>query len=394
MKRANRLSNTPPYPFARWAGYVQAARQRGLDTIRLDVGNPDMPPPEAVIEALFLSARCPDHHGYPGYRGIPAFRQAVAEYYMRRFGVTLDPDTEIVPLLGSKEGLVHLALACLDAGDVALVPDPGYAPYAMGTALAGAQAHTFRLPAERGFLPDFDVISPDVADRATLMWLNYPNNPTGATADLELFSQAVAFARQHDLLLCHDAPYCDVTYGGYVAPSLLQVEGAKEVAVEFNSLSKTANMAGWRVGMAVGNADALSALAQVKSNVDSGMFRPLQEAAVEALSIGKEWIAARNAVYEQRMEIILDALPAAGMSALPPRATLYVWAQVPPGWDAETFALGLLEATGVAVAPGSFFGSGGGAGYVRISVTTPTERLKEAMERLRAFAVEAVPISQ
>jgi len=385
MKRAGRLRNSPVYPFARWARHVEAARRQGVDAIRLDVGNPDMPPPDEVVEALCRSAHQSDHHGYPGYRGLPTLRGAIAGYYERRFGVPLDPDTEVVPLIGSKEGIVNMALACLVPGDLALVPDPGYAPYTMGAALAGAEAYTFPLLAERGFLPDLDAIPSEVANRAVLMWLNYPNNPTGATADSEFFAQAVDFARSHNLLLCHDAPYCDVTYDGYVAPSLLQMDGASEVAVEFNSLSKTCNMAGWRLGMAVGNADALAALAQVKSNVDSGLFRPLQEAAIRALSADAEWISARNGVYRERLEIVLEGLDAVGMEASRPRATLYVWAQVSPGWTSERFALTLLEQTGVAVTPGSFFGPAG-EGYVRFSVTAPTARIREAMERLRQFA--------
>ena len=385
-KRADRLSGIPAYPFARWGGYVASARQRGADVIRLDIGNPDLPPPGEVLEALCQSARQSDHHGYPGYRGLPALREAMAGYYDRRFGVALDAETQVVPLIGSKEGIVNLALACLDPGDLVLVPDPGYAPYARGTALAGAQAHTFPLLAESGFLPDLDAIPVDVADRAVLMWLNYPNNPTGATADLEFFTRAVGFAQRHGLLLCHDAPYCDVTYDGYVAPSILQADGASDVAVEFNSLSKTYNMAGWRVGMAVGNADVLAALAQVKSNVDSGLFRPVQEAAVRALATSPEWVSARNEVYLERMELISEGLYAAGMEASRPRATLYAWASVPAGWaSAEEFALALLEQTGISVAPGSFFGSAG-EGYVRVSVTAPTERIREAMRRLRRFA--------
>lgn len=393
MKRAGRLLNMPPYPFARWAGHVEAARRQGVDVIRLDIGNPDMPPPDEVVEMLCRSAHQPDHHGYPGYRGLPALRGAIAGYYERRFGVVLDPDTQIVPLIGSKEGIVNMALACLDPDDLVLVPDPGYAPYAMGAALAGAEVYAFPLLPERNFLPDLSAIPPGVADKAILMWLNYPNNPTGATADLEFFAQAVNLARCHGLLLCHDAPYCDVTYEGYVAPSLLQVPGASEVAVEFNSLSKTYNMAGWRAGMAVGNADALASLAQVKSNVDSGIFRPLQEAAIRALSATPGWLSARNEVYQERLEIVLGGLKAVGMEASRPRATLYVWARipepaegrVPSGWTSERFALALLERTGVAVAPGSFFGPAG-EGYARFSVTAPTARVREAMERLHRFA--------
>ena len=382
--RATRLTNLPPYPFARWAKHIEKARQSAPDLIRLDIGNPDMPPPSEVIEELCQSVHQPDRHGYPGYRGIPELREGVVAYYARRFGVLLDSDSQVVPLIGSKEGLVNMALACLDGGDLALVPDPGYAPYAMGAALAGAEAYTFPLMPEHGFLPDFDSIPHDVADRAVLMWLNYPNNPTGAIADLDFFARAVGYARQHDLLLCHDAPYCDVTYGDYLAPSLLQVPGATDVAVEFNSLSKTFNMAGWRVGMAVGNADALAALAQVKSNVDSGIFRPLQEAAVNALSTDPNWIRQRNAIYHGRMKILLAGLEMVGMTASRPRATLYVWAKAPEAWGSEEFALRLLERTGVAVAPGGFFGPAG-EGYVRISVTAPTDRVREAMDRLQTF---------
>jgi LL-diaminopimelate aminotransferase len=394
MKRAGRLLNIPPYPFARWAGHVATARQQGVDVIRLDIGNPDMPPSDEVIEALCQSARQPDHHGYPGYRGLPALREAITGYYGRRFGVELDPETQVVPLIGSKEGIVNMALACLDVGDLALVPDPCYAPYVMGTLLAGAEVYSLPLLAERGFLPDLDAIPADVADKATLMWLNYPNNPTGATADLEFMAQAVNFARRHSLLLCHDAPYCDVTYDGYVAPSFLQVPCGSEVVVEFNSLSKTCNMAGWRVGMAVGNANALASLAQVKSNVDSGIFRPLQEATIRALSAEPEWIAARNEVYRERLEIILGVLNGVGMEATRPRATLYAWAKIPElaegrmvqGSTSEAFARALLEQAGVAVTSGSFFGPAG-EGYVRISATAPTARIREAMERLRRFVM-------
>ena len=380
MKQARRLQDNPPFPFAGWGKHVAAAFRQGLDVIRLDIGNPDLPPPDEVIEALCHSARQPEHHGYPGYRGIRTLREAVAAYYQRRFGVTLDPDREIIPLIGSKEGIANLALACLDAGDLVLVPDPGYAAYTLGANLAGATVHTMSLRAENNFLPDL-IVPPDVAERAVLMWLNYPNNPTGATADLGFFARAVDFARRHGLLLCHDAPYCDVTYDGYAAPSVLQVSGASEVAIEFNSLSKTWNMAGWRIGIAVGNAEALRALAQLKSNVDSGIFRPVQEAAARALSVDPGWVAARNAIYRERMDIVLDGLDAMGIVHHRPRATLYVWAQTPPGWASEPFARAVLEQAGIALAPGSFFGPAG-EGFVRLSVTAPTPRIREAMARL------------
>jgi LL-diaminopimelate aminotransferase len=263
-------------------------------------------------------------------------------------------------------------------------------PTPLSAALAGAEVFTFPLRAERGFLPNFKAIPAEVAERATLMWLNYPNNPTGATASLEFFAEAVDYARSHGLLLCHDAPYCDVGYDGYLAPSLLQVPGAAEVAIEFNSLSKTCNMAGWRLGMAAGNAEALASLAQVKSNVDSGIFAALQEAAVAALAVDPAWIASRNEVYQARLEIILAGVATAGMVASRPQATLYVWAQVPAGWDSESFALALLEETGVALAPGPFFGPAG-EGYARLSVTAPTERVREAMARLAEFAAVGPP---
>jgi LL-diaminopimelate aminotransferase len=348
------------------------------------MGDPDLPPPVEVIEALCRSAEHPGQHRYPGYRGTPALREAIAGYYQRRFGVTLRPKSEVTPLIGSKEGIVNLALACLDPGDLVLVPDPGYAPYAMGAALAGAEVYTFPLLPDRGFLPDLEAIPPGVANRARLMWLNYPNNPTGATADLRFFSGAVEFARRYGLLLCHDAPYCDVGYDGYLAPSLLQAPGALEIAIEFNSLSKTYNMPGWRLGMAVGNSEALDALARVKSNVDSGIFGPLQEAAVQALSVDPAWISHRNGVYQERLELVLEGLELAGMAVSRPRATLYAWAGVPSGWKSEAFALALLEQTGVAVAPGPFFGSAG-EGYVRLSVTASTHRIRQAMERIRGF---------
>jgi LL-diaminopimelate aminotransferase len=384
MKIADRLTRLPPYPFASWSREVAAVAARGVDVIRLDIGNPDLPPPPQVIQALEQSARDPHHHGYPGYQGLPALRHAIADYYRRRFGVDLDPQTEVLPLLGSKEGIVNLGLACLDAGDLVLVPDPGYAAYALGAALAGAEVIAFPLRPEQGYLPDLKAVPRNVADRAALMWLNYPNNPTGAAADLRFFGEATDFAREHNLLLCHDAPYCDVAYDGYVAPSLLQVPGAAEVALEFNSLSKSWNMAGWRIGMAVGNRQALAALAQVKSNIDSGIFRPLQEAAVEALKTDEGWVLERNQIYQGRRDLMAAGLAGAGLEPTHPRATLYLWARVPDGSNSENWALELLHSTGVAVAPGSFFGPGG-EGFVRLSVGTPSEQIRSAMERLEQF---------
>lgn len=384
MKRAERLAQLPPYPFARWAAEVAKARRQGHDVIRLDIGNPDMPPPSEVIEALCEVVQNPSVHGYAGYRGTPALRKAIAAYYTRRFDVTLDPETEVVPLIGSKEGIVNLALAWLNPGDVVLVPDPGYAPYTMGARLAGADVYPMPLEASNGFLPVLDVIPTAIRQRAKMMWLNYPNNPTGAVTDVAFLRAAIAYAKAHDILLCYDAPYSDVTYQGYTAPSILQIEDARDVAVEFNSLSKTYNMAGWRVGMAVGCPKVLAALMQVKSNVDSGMFYPLQQAAVRALSLDPEWIRTRNDVYWERLQLLASGLSTLGMEVTLPKGALYLWVPVPEGQDAEHMARRWLFEAGVAVAPGTFFGPSG-AGYVRISVTAPTSRLKEALERLRAL---------
>ncbi len=384
VKSARRTHQLPAYPFARWNDEIARARQAGRDIIRLDIGNPDLPPPEPVMDALCRGVRRADGHGYAGYRGIPALRQAMADHYAARFVVQLDPEREIVPLIGSKEGLVLLSLAILDPGDLVLLPDPGYAPYMRGARLAEAETYALPLRTERGFLPDLAAVPDEVADRAKLLWLNYPNNPTGALADRAFFEEAVDFARAHGLLLCHDAPYSDVAYGGYVAPSVLQIAGAREVAVEFNSLSKMYNMAGWRVGMAVGNAEVLAMLAQLKSNLDSGHFRPIQEAAAAALRTDPAWITQRNAIYAERLALLHAALTAVGFDAPKPRATLYLWAPIPANATSEALARDLLYATGVAVAPGTFFGPGG-EGYLRFSVTAPTAQVREAATRLRAY---------
>lgn len=384
MQPADRLNRVPMYVFASLGARIRKLQAEGLDVIRLDIGSPDMPPPDFIIEALHQSAQNPRHHGYAGYFGTPALRQAIADYYARRFGVELDAATEIQPLIGSKEGIVNMALAWLDPGDLALVPDPGYPSYRMGAYLAGAETYTLPLLAENDFLPDLDAIPDDVADRARLLWLNYPNNPTGAVAPLEFLERAVAFAQKHDLLICHDAPYTEICFDGYQAPSLLQVPGAKEVAIEFNSLSKSHNMAGWRVGMAVGNAKAIGALLQVKSNIDSGIFRPIQDAAVAALNGDQGWLAKRNAVYQQRRDMILETLKEIGIRARCPKASLYIWAKTPPGYTSAAFADKLLRETGVSMTPGTAFGQHG-EGYLRISLGQDTERIREALGRIKAF---------
>jgi LL-diaminopimelate aminotransferase len=307
-------------------------------------------------------------------------------YYQRRFGVTLDPDREVSPLIGSKEGIANVALAFVDPGDRVIVPDPGYPTYSMGSLLAGGTPFRIPLLARNGFIPDLESIPQDVARSSRILWLNYPNNPTSATATLEFFQHAVDFARRYSLLICHDNPYCDVTFDGYVAPSILQVSGATDVALEFNSLSKTYNMAGWRVGMAVGNAVAVEALARTKTNIDSGIFRPIQDAAVHALTGDQSWLKERNDIYRERRDLILQTLEEVGIRAEKPKASMYLWPEAPAGYSSERFATHLLEEAGVSLTPGIAFGPHG-EGYLRISLGMGTERIREAMERLKRLAI-------
>ncbi len=385
IKIADRVKNLPPYPFAGFERRLLELKGQGKDIIRLDIGSPDLPPPDFVIEAMYRSALEPSHHGYAGYYGTPEFRRAVAVYYERRFGVKLDPGKQIVALIGSKEGIANAALAFVDPGQAVLVPDPGYPTYTMGTLLAGGVPVVIPLHAHDEFLPDLDAIPAGVARSASIMWLNYPNNPTGATAPLEFFERAVAFARRYDLLICHDNPYCDVTFDGYRAPSLLQVPGAMDVTLEFNSLSKTYNMAGWRVGMAVGNAAAVDALAKTKTNIDSGIFRPIQDASVLVLTGDQAWLDERNLIYRERRDIILAALHEMGILAGRPIASLYIWAKTPAGLTSGQYTARLLDEAGISITPGTIFGDQG-EGYVRISLGMSTDRIREAMRRWKQVA--------
>jgi LL-diaminopimelate aminotransferase len=349
--------------------------------IRLDIGSPDLPPPAFILEALSQSAAAAGHHGYQPHSGTRALRLAWAEMYQRLHGCELDPDREVVPLLGSKEGIFHLIMAHINPGDLVLTPEPGYITYIRGTQFAGGIPYAFSLLPERGWLPDLDAIPVEALRQAKILWLNYPNNPTGGTATLEFFAEAVAFAHRWGLLLCHDAAYSQVAFDGYRAPSVLEVPGAKEVAVEFNTLSKSHNMAGWRVGVAVGNAQALNALYTLKTNLDSGSFRPVLDAATAAMTGDQGWIPGRNEVYRQRRDLILPALRSLGLEVQLPKGSLYVWSPVLPGWTAEAFATALLEQALVSVTPGAVFGKLG-AGYVRISLTDSTGRVAEAARRI------------
>lgn len=381
MKVADRIKNLPPYVFATVEKRIAAQQAKGVDVISLGIGSPDLKPPQFIIDALYQSVNRDDTHGYAGYYGTPALRKAIAGYYERRFGVTLDPNTEVRPLIGSKEGLANMAFAFVDPGDLVLASDPGYPTYRMGALMAGGDHYAMPLLEENDYLVDFDAIPEAIADKATLMWLNYPNNPTGAGAPMDFLERAVAFAKKHDIVICYDNPYCDLCFDGYVAPSILELPGAKDVSVEFNSLSKTYNMAGWRVGMAVGNAEAIDALTTLKTNIDSGIFRPLQDASVAALNGDQSWIAERNLVYQRRRDAILAWVPSLGMTAYMPKGGLYVWAKVPAGQDCEQYAISMLEKAGVWMTPGTAFGEYG-AGYLRLSICVPEERIKEAGERL------------
>jgi LL-diaminopimelate aminotransferase len=381
IRPADRLAALPPYFYAELNKTLARLRAAGVDVIRLDAGSPDLPPAPFIVEALKRSADNPAHHGYMPYGGIPEYRAAWADFYGRRFGVELDPQTEVLGLIGSKEGIFNLTLAYVNPGDAVLVPDPGYATYASAALFAGGEVIHMPLLAENHFLPDLRALSPDVLRRAKLMWLNYPNNPTGAVGPPEFFARVVALAHEHQFLVAHDAPYTEIAFDGYRAPSLLQIPGAREAGVELHSLSKTYNMAGWRLGAAVGNADAVAALGKLKGNIDSSTFRPSMEAAVAALTGDQGWVAKRNEVYRQRRDLVVDALRAAGLKVHIPLAAIYVWARLPDGVDDLKFARELLEATGVSLTTGSVFGPSG-AGYIRIALCLPVQRLQEAMERV------------
>jgi LL-diaminopimelate aminotransferase len=380
MQPSSRLDRLPPYLFAELERKVREKRAAGVDVISLGIGDPDTPTPQPVVEALAASASDPGTHQYPANRGRPELREAYARFYGRRFGVELDPEREIIPALGAKECVFNLNLAFLDPDSVALAADPGYPVYTGGPLLAGAEPVLMPLVAERGFAPDLDAIGGDVARRARLMYLNYPNNPTGAIVPDGLFRQAVEFAREHDVLVVHDASYTETTFDGYVAPSFLETPGAKEVGVEVFSLSKGWNMTGWRTAAIVGNADAVAAYWKLKTNIDSGMFEAVQLATVAALDAGPP--SEMPAIYQRRRDLVCDALAEIGVDVTPPKATIYVWAPVPDGHTSASYCEMVLEESGVVVSPGGSYGANG-EGFFRISLTVPDERLTEAVERLR-----------
>ena len=386
MKLARRVEQLPPYLFARISELIAAKRAEGVDVISFGIGDPDLPTPGHILDSLKAAADVPANHRYPETEGLPAFREAVARWYQRRHGVRLDPQREVVSLIGSKEGIGHFPLVLIDPGDVVLITDPGYPVYEIGTMFCGGEAVKVPLAEEDGWLPRLDDIPADLVTRAKLIWLNYPNNPTGGVADRAFFEHAVAWAKQHDVVIAHDLAYSEVTFDGYVAPSILEVDGARDVAIEFNSLSKAFNMTGWRIGMAVGNATLIDALRRVKSNLDSGVPQAIQHMAITALDGPANAIEGHNEVYRRRRDRAVEVLRELGLRVEPPKASLYVWARLPDGERASAdYAARLIDATGVVVTPGVSYGARG-EGYIRLSLTLADARVEEGLSRLAAFA--------
>ena len=379
---AKRIDDLPNYPFVQISAKVNELQAQGKDIIRLDMGSPDLPPPQAVREHMAKMVMADNTHGYTGYRGVPEFRKAVAKYYKQLFDVDLNPNTEVLPLIGSKEGLVNMTLAVAGEGDVVLVPSLSYPAYAMGARLADADIFELPLTEENNYIADLSIIPADIAERARILWMNYPHNPTGVIASIDDYAKAVAFCRQHNILLASDNPYFHVTFDGDAPVSALQVPGAKDWTVEFMSLSKSHNMAGWRLGACVGKAEAIAALLQVKSNMDSGHFLPAYQAGVLALeTTSDEWIAERNDRYRCRRDMVVEALPRMGLTMRTmPKGALYLWASVDEGNDLD-YCQGALEQAYVSIVPGSIYGDSG-KGYVRVGLTTDEDRLAEALRRL------------
>jgi LL-diaminopimelate aminotransferase len=383
---AARLQALPLYLFAELDRKKTALRAKGVDLIDLGVGDPDIPTPKRIIERMREAILDPRSHRYPSYEGLREFREAVSLWYERRFGVTLDPDNEVLTLIGSKEGIAHIPLAFIDPGAYSLVPSPGYPVYHAGTIFAGGRSFFMTLKEEGGFLPDLEQVPVAVAEAATLLFINYPNNPTAAVADKVFFAKVVEFARRYDLIVCHDAAYSEISFDGYAPPSFLEVDGAREVGMEFHSLSKTYNMTGWRLGFAVGNKEILAGLGKTKTNIDSGVFQAVQLAGIEALAGEQTEVEQMRALYQGRRDLMIRGLRAVGLDVTSPKATFYLWIKVLPGYTSVSFASRVLEEAGVAITPGSGFGEAG-EGYVRLALTVPEARLEEAISRIQRMSL-------
>jgi len=383
---AKRIEELPPYLFAEIDAKMNEMKSKGVDVIDLGVGDPDIPTPSNIIDALEIAARDPGNHRYPSYVGMLSFREAVSNWYQERFGVDLDPVTEVLTLIGSKEGIAHTPLAFLDPGDVALVPNPGYPVYTVATTFAGGIPYDLPLVRDNDFLPDLHSIPEGIRKKAKMMFLNYPNNPTTAVSEIGFFKDVVDFASKYNILVCHDAAYTEIAFNGLQPPSFLQMEGATEVGIEFHSLSKTFNMTGWRIGFAAGNKNAIAGLGKIKTNIDSGAFQGIQYAGIEALKNYTLGLGDRKKVYEERRNIFCKGLDEVGLRYYPPKATFYVWFETPDGISSQDFTSKLISETGIVVTPGNGFGKYG-EGYIRVSTTIDTKRILDAVERLKSVKI-------
>jgi LL-diaminopimelate aminotransferase len=381
---AKRIEKLPPYLFVGISKKIQEKRAKGEEVISFGIGDPDIPTPKHIIKRLCEAAQDAANHRYPETYGLPELRRAIAGWYKRRFQVELNPDSEILPLIGSKEGIGHISFCFIERGDVAIVPEPCYPVYPMSTLLAGGEPYYLPLNEKNHFIPDLESVPKEVLKKAKLLWINYPNNPTGAVCDKGFFRSVVEFARKNNIAVCHDGPYTEVAFDGYHPDSFMQAEGAKEVGVEFHSLSKTYNMTGWRIGFAVGNATMIDALMRLKSNLDSGIPQAIQYMAIEALEGPQDCIKEHNDIYQRRRDQVIDVLKKIGVKAARPKASLYIWAKVPEGYSTLEFTNSLLDEVGVVVTPGTGYGSSG-EGYVRLSLTIPDAELKKGLVKLSAW---------
>lgn len=386
IELADRIKGLPPYLFASIDKMKQEAINAGKDIINLGVGDPDLPTPAPIIETLQKAASNPVHHQYPSYVGMLSFRTAVANWYKKRFKVTLDPNTEVLSLIGSKEGVAHLPMALINPGDTALMTDPGYPVYEAGTLFAGGKSVFVPLTIENGFLPDLDAIPDEVADEAKLFFLNYPGNPTAAVANHAFYDKLVAFAHRHNIVICHDAAYSEIYYDNKLPVGFMEVDGAKDVGIELHSLSKTYNMTGWRIGFAVGNSNVVGALGQVKTNIDSGIFQAIQEAGITALEMDDAPLAAIRNTYQERRDVLVSGLQKLGFKVDPPKAAFYVWIPTPAGTSSSDMTSKLLQETAIVTTPGSGFGAGG-EGYFRMTLCVSKERLQEAIDRMERAGI-------
>ena len=387
MKKSERLNKIPPYLFAEIDKKIAKAKAEGVDIISLGIGDPDKPTISAVVNEMHKAIDNPKNHDYPPYEGTFEFRKASTDWLKKRFGIDINPNDEIIANIGSKEAIAHLFLAFVDAGDYTLVPDPAYPVYRNGTIFAGGTPYSMPLLEENGFLPDFDKIPEDIAKKSKVMFLNYPNNPTGAVCDLDFWKKAVDFCKKYDILLCHDNAYCEVTYDGYVAPSVFQVEGAKDIAIEFYSHSKSYNMTGWRVGFVCGNKEAIQALGTIKNNLDSGTFKAIQQAAAQAYIAPEEEILNLKKMYQERKDVMENGLRELGWDIKQTKGTIFLWVKVPEGMTSEEFATIMLEKAGVVVPAGIGYGTYG-EGYFRIALTQEVSRLKEALQRMKNAGIK------